>query len=106
LAAAAWGWVYQRSAKTVADNLRIEPLAGSPGHQLTRFPGEKISDFDWSPAGETWAVEREHQVADGVLLREEDQSSVGARAAESRHVPAREICLRSILIISLASDCP
>jgi len=56
-----------------ADNLWIQPLDGSPGHQLTHFPSEKITDFRWSPDGKTLAVTREHDLADVVLLREANQ---------------------------------
>ncbi|MGA2643461.1 MAG: protein kinase [Candidatus Sulfotelmatobacter sp.] len=52
------------------DNLWLQPLDGSPGHQLTHFTSEKITDFHWSPDGKTLAVIREHDVADVVLLRE------------------------------------
>jgi serine/threonine protein kinase len=56
-----------------ADNLWIQPLDGSPGHQLTHFPSERITDFHWSPDGKTLAVIREHDVADVVLLRDGNQ---------------------------------
>jgi Tol biopolymer transport system component len=56
-----------------ADNLWIQPLDGSPGHQLTHFPSERITDFHWSPDGKSLAVVREHDVADVVLLREGNQ---------------------------------
>ena len=52
------------------NNLWVQPLDGSPGHQLTHFTSEVISDFHWSPDGKTLAVVREHDVADVVLLRE------------------------------------
>jgi serine/threonine protein kinase len=51
-------------------NLWLQPLDGSPGHQVTRFPSEVIADFHWSPDGKALAVIREHDVADVVLLRE------------------------------------
>jgi Tol biopolymer transport system component len=53
-----------------ADNLWVEPLDGSPGHLLTHFPSETISDFHWSPDGKTLAIIREHDDADVVLLKE------------------------------------
>jgi Tol biopolymer transport system component len=56
-----------------ADNLWLQPLDGSPGHQLTHFTSEKITDFHWSPDGKTLAVIREHDVADVVLLKEGTQ---------------------------------
>jgi Tol biopolymer transport system component len=52
------------------DNLWAQPLDGSPGHQLTHFTSETITDFHWSPDGKTLAVAREHDVSDVVLLRE------------------------------------
>ena len=52
------------------DNLWAQPLDGSPGHRLTHFTSELITDFHWSPDGKTLAVVREHDVADVVLLRE------------------------------------
>ncbi len=55
------------------ENLWLQPLDGSPGHQLTHFTSEKITDFHWSPDGKTLAVVREHDVADVVLLREGTQ---------------------------------
>jgi eukaryotic-like serine/threonine-protein kinase len=56
-----------------ADNLWLQPLDGSLGHQLTHFTSEKITDFHWSPDGKALAVIREHDVADVVLLREGNQ---------------------------------
>ena len=56
-----------------ADNLWVEPLDGSPGHLLTHFPSETISDFHWSPDGKTLAIIRQHDDADVVLLREGSQ---------------------------------
>ncbi|MGC2536668.1 MAG: protein kinase [Candidatus Sulfotelmatobacter sp.] len=62
-----------RISENGADNLWLQPLDGSPGHQLTHFNSEKITDFHWSPDGKTLAVIREHDVADVVLLREGNQ---------------------------------
>ncbi|MGA8442183.1 MAG: hypothetical protein WB762_33430 [Candidatus Sulfotelmatobacter sp.] len=57
-----------------AEDVKLDPTPrGSPGHQLTRFPAEKITDFHWSPGGKTLAVIREHDVADVVLLRDGNQ---------------------------------
>jgi serine/threonine protein kinase len=64
--------VYSINEKGV-DNLWVEPLDGSPGHPLTHFTSELISDFHWSPDGKTLAIIREHDVADVVLLREGNQ---------------------------------
>jgi serine/threonine protein kinase len=55
------------------DNLWVQPLDGSPGHQLTHFTSELITDFHWSPDGKTLAIVREHDVADVVLLKEGNQ---------------------------------
>jgi eukaryotic-like serine/threonine-protein kinase len=55
------------------DNLWAQPLDGSPGHLLTHFTSELITDFHWSPDGKNLAVVREHDVADVVLLREGSQ---------------------------------
>jgi eukaryotic-like serine/threonine-protein kinase len=56
-----------------AGNLWVEPLDGSPGHLLTHFPSETISDFHWSPDGKTLAIIRQHDDADAVLLKEGNQ---------------------------------
>jgi Tol biopolymer transport system component len=56
-----------------AENIWLQPLDGSPGHQVTHFTSEKITDFHWSPDWKTLAVIREHDVADVVLLREGSQ---------------------------------
>jgi eukaryotic-like serine/threonine-protein kinase len=53
------------------DNLWVQPLDHSPGHQLTHFTSEQIVDFHWSPDGKTLAVIRQNAAADAVLLREE-----------------------------------
>jgi Tol biopolymer transport system component len=55
------------------DNLWVQPLAGSPGHQLTHFSSELITDFHWSPDGKHLAVVREQDVSDVVLLSEGKQ---------------------------------
>lgn len=52
------------------DNLWVQPLNGSPGHQLTHFTSEQIGDYHWSPDGKTLAVIHEHDTSDVVLLRE------------------------------------
>ena len=51
-------------------NLWVQPLDGSPGHQLTHFPSESITDFRWSPNGKTLAVIREHNISDVVMLKD------------------------------------
>ena len=52
------------------NNLWLQPLDGSPGHQLTHFASEQIADYSWSPDGKTLAITRQQDVADVVLLRE------------------------------------
>jgi len=52
------------------DNLWVQPLDGSPGHQLTHFTSESITDFHWSPDGKILAVVRDQDVSDVILLRE------------------------------------
>jgi serine/threonine protein kinase len=53
-----------------ANNLWLQPLDGSPGHQVTHFASEQITDFSWSPDGKTLAITRRQDVADVVLLKE------------------------------------
>jgi serine/threonine protein kinase len=53
-----------------ANNLWMQPLDGSPGHQVTHFTSEQIVDFAFSPDGKTLAVTRQQDVADVVLLKE------------------------------------
>lgn len=43
-------------SKNGVDNLWLQPLVGSPGHQLTQFTCEKITDFHGSPDGKALAV--------------------------------------------------
>ena len=64
--------VYPITEKGV-NNLWLQPLDGSPGHALTHFTSEIISDFHWSPDGKTLAIIRQHDISDVVLLREESQ---------------------------------
>ena len=51
------------------DNIWIQPLDGSAGHQLTKFTSEQIEEYDWSPDGKSVAVLRGHTSSDVVLLR-------------------------------------
>jgi serine/threonine protein kinase/Tol biopolymer transport system component len=51
------------------DNLWIQPLNGSRGHQLTHFTSEHIHEFSWSPNDKTLAVLRGHTNSNIVLLR-------------------------------------
>jgi serine/threonine protein kinase len=52
------------------NNLWLQPLDGSPGHQVTHFASEQITDYNWSPDGKTLAITRRQDVADVVLLKE------------------------------------
>jgi Tol biopolymer transport system component len=52
------------------DNIFVQPVDGSPGHAITNFTSDNISQFQWSPDGKTLAVARTHNTSDVVLLRE------------------------------------
>ena len=52
------------------DNIWMQPVDGSKGHQVTNFTTDHILSFAWSPDGKTLAVVRGHLVSDVVLLRE------------------------------------
>jgi eukaryotic-like serine/threonine-protein kinase len=52
------------------DNIFVEPLDGTPGHQITNFTSDHINKFAWSPDGKSLAVARNHNISDVVLLRE------------------------------------
>jgi eukaryotic-like serine/threonine-protein kinase len=52
------------------ENLWLQPLDGSPGHQLTNFPTELIGVYQWSPDGKSIGMLRFQTEADVVLLRE------------------------------------
>jgi Tol biopolymer transport system component len=52
------------------DNIFVQPLDGSPGHQITNFTSEHIAEFQWSPDGKTFAIARAQNTSDVVLLRE------------------------------------
>jgi Tol biopolymer transport system component len=52
------------------DNVFLQSLDGTPGHQITNFTPDNISQFKWSPDGKTLAVARFHTTSDVVLLRE------------------------------------
>jgi Tol biopolymer transport system component len=51
-------------------NLWMQPLDGSPGHQITNFRDGQIADFSWSPDGATLAVAHVFRTSDVVLFRE------------------------------------
>ena len=52
------------------DNIFVQPLNGSAGHQITDFTSQHIAQFHWSPDGKTLAVARAQSTSDVVLLRE------------------------------------
>jgi len=52
------------------DNLWLQPLDGSAGHQITNFPSEFVSVVHWSPDGKTLAMLRIHTESDVILLRD------------------------------------
>jgi eukaryotic-like serine/threonine-protein kinase len=52
------------------DNLWLQPLDGSVGHQITKFNTDQISQFHWSPDGKRLALLRRHTESDVVLLQE------------------------------------
>ena len=56
--------------KDQASNLWMQPLDGSPGHQITNFASDLITGFRWSPDRKTLAVMRTHSTSDVVVLRE------------------------------------
>jgi Tol biopolymer transport system component len=52
------------------DNLWLQPLDGSGGHQITQFKSDRISSFRFSPDGKTIGLLRSHVESDVVLLRD------------------------------------
>jgi len=54
------------------DNVWIQPLDGSPGHQITHFNSERIFQFHWSPDGKRLGILRGHTDSDVVLLQESE----------------------------------
>jgi Tol biopolymer transport system component len=52
------------------DNIFVQSLDGSPGHQITDFTAQHIAEFQWSPDGKTLAVARTQDTSDVVLLEE------------------------------------
>jgi Tol biopolymer transport system component len=52
------------------DNIFVQSLDGSAGHQITNFTSQHISEFQWSPDGTTLAVARAQNTSDVVLLQE------------------------------------
>jgi eukaryotic-like serine/threonine-protein kinase len=52
------------------DNIWVQPLDGSAGHQITHFTSDQIDSFHWSPEGRSLALLRHHSESDVVLLQE------------------------------------
>jgi Tol biopolymer transport system component len=52
------------------DNIWIQPIDGSKGHQLTHFDSLQIQDFRWSPDGKRLAAIRSDYSGDVVLLHD------------------------------------
>ena len=52
------------------DNIWVQPLDGSAGHQITHFTSDRIEAFHWSPDGRNLALLRSHSESDVVLLQE------------------------------------
>jgi Tol biopolymer transport system component len=59
--------------KDKAANLWMQPLDGSPGHQITNFTSDLITGFRWSPDRKTLAVMRTHNTSDVVVLRQTNE---------------------------------
>jgi eukaryotic-like serine/threonine-protein kinase len=57
-------------AENGVDNIWIQPIDGSPGHQITNFKSERILSFHWSPDGKKLGIVRGHTDSDVVLLQE------------------------------------
>ena len=55
------------------ENLWMQPLDGTRGHQLTGFTTERIEAYHWSPDGKSIGMIRAHTDADVVLLRDAQQ---------------------------------
>jgi len=53
-----------------ADNLWVQPLDDSAGHQITNFKSDQIVQFHWSPDGTKLAVLRVHSESNVVLIQE------------------------------------
>jgi eukaryotic-like serine/threonine-protein kinase len=57
------------------DNLWLQPLDGSRGHQITQFKSDGISSFRFSPDGKNIGLLHSHTESDVVLLRDESSAS-------------------------------
>jgi Tol biopolymer transport system component len=50
-------------------NLWVQPIDGSPPHQLTHFDSDTIDSFSWAPGGTELVISRGRFTSDIVLLR-------------------------------------
>jgi len=57
-------------AENGVDNIWIQPIEGTPGHQITHFNTDRILSFHWSPDGKRLGILRGHTDSDVVLLEE------------------------------------
>jgi Tol biopolymer transport system component len=55
------------------ENLFQQPIDGGTGRQITNFPTEQITNYNWSPDGKTIAMIRQHIESDVVLLKDTGQ---------------------------------
>ena len=63
------GIVYPIREKGV-ENLWLQPLDGSPGHQLTNFTSLKIYAYRWSLDGKSLALVRGDSPSDLALIKD------------------------------------
>src|SRR5271168_4412193 len=69
---------YTSDGKTIGYPIRenglyalwVSPVDGTPGHLVTEFEADHISDFHWTPDGKTLGLLRTHTDSDVVLLRD------------------------------------
>jgi serine/threonine protein kinase len=69
---------YTSDGKTIGYPIRenglyalwVSPVDGTPGHRVTEFEADHISDFHWTLDGKTLGLLRTHSDSDVVLLRE------------------------------------
>ena len=57
-------------AENGVDNVWVQPVDGTAGHQITHFNSERILSFHWSPDGKRLGIIRGHTDSDVVLLQE------------------------------------
>ncbi len=69
---------YTADGKTIGYYIRenglfalwVSPVDGSPGHVVTEFEADRISDFHWTPDGKMLGLLRAHNDSDVVLLHQ------------------------------------